>query len=305
MEKITQQFRKKFSFKACRNLFFNLKRNLQNQGACVSYKYCLVIWPRVAGHIIQPNVSFCLSLLPSLCDRNSDELRISSLPLGLAYLSFSGFLIHFQCISRAITTINEAPTTTLLKRWGHFHLFSSDTFVKLSLFFLMKEKITNAHVKNLCWWEVPEGVCEIELLWERSFFYFLSRTSFSLPMAGPWGRPLQGPRAKRLITTVSPPPLSLSHSIKAFPLLFSGDVLDFFRRLLRIILILCMPKQRFSTQCNHTGGFCPAQMIVSNLLTSNARHCVFAHTQTTHSVLWADHQTYRSTWAKWNLKIQQ
>lgn len=91
--KLPSNLEKKFPFEACRNLFFNLERNLQNQVVCMSYKYFLVFWPRAARYIIQPNMILQLSLFPSLCDRNSDKLRISSLLLGLTYPSLVLLLI--------------------------------------------------------------------------------------------------------------------------------------------------------------------------------------------------------------------
>ena len=96
VEKIAQLFRKEFPFKACRNLLFNLERNLQNRVVCMSCKYCLVFWPRIAWYITQPNMILCLSLSPFFCDMNSDELRISSLPLSFAHPSLSSFSIDFH-----------------------------------------------------------------------------------------------------------------------------------------------------------------------------------------------------------------
>lgn len=79
-----------------------------------------------------------------------------------------------------------------------------------------KEKIINAYVNNLCWFEMPRGVCEIELLWDQSFFLLCPKLHFLCKLSDPCGRLLLGTHRKRLITTLYPTYFSILQHLGFF-----------------------------------------------------------------------------------------
>lgn len=152
----------------------------------MSYKYCLVFWPRVAWYIIQPSMILCLSLFPSLCDMNSNKLRIASLPLGLAYLLSLVLLFIFNVCTQAITIINETPNITLLRRWVHFCPYSSDWFLKVFPFFFKKKKENyKCILTTSVYWKCPKVFVKLSF-YGINLSSFMSYTSFSLQIAWPF-----------------------------------------------------------------------------------------------------------------------
>lgn len=133
-----------------------------------------MFWPRVAYYIIQPSMILCLSLFPSLCDMNSNKLRIASLPLDLANLLSLVLLFTFNVCIQAIIIINETPTISLLKTWVYFCPYVSEWFLKVFLFLKKRNKNYKCILTAYVYWKCPKvfvklGFYEINL----SSFYVL------------------------------------------------------------------------------------------------------------------------------------
>lgn len=131
---------------------------------------------------------------------------------------------------------------------------------------------------------MPKGVCEIELLWDQSFFLLCPKLHFHCKLHDPCGRLLLGTHMKRLITTLYP----TYFSILQHPGFFSVTQWGCDRFLPPIaendfgsLYTYKKKKKKLSTQYNHIWAF--AMLPISTFWHKMA-NCMFLNTYSMHFI---------------------